>query len=223
MNLPINDQTDETLEVVIERILPGGLGLAHTNSRTVMVALAAPGDRLRVRVDRVKGSVAFASIVEILEPSPVRVEPPCPYFGRCGGCNFQQLSYPAQLAAKIEIIRDCLRRLGGIQDVPLFEITPAPNEWHYRARAQWQYDAVRRRLGYFEANSRDVCDVAECAVLVPDLQWVLEDLRALMAQDSLSDRARYFRAIAADESALVATGPRGAPFRADQPAGGDSG
>ena len=176
MNLPINDQAGETVEVVIERILPGGLGLAHANSRTVMVALAAPGDRLRVRVDRVKGNVSFASIVEVLAPAPVRVEPPCPYFGRCGGCNFQQLSYQAQLAAKIEIIRDCLRRVGGIEGVPAFEITPAPREWHYRSRAQWQYDAVRRRLGYFETNSHRVCDVAECAVLVPELQSELEEI-----------------------------------------------
>ena len=174
-----------------------------------MVALAAPGDRVRVRVDRVKGSVAFASIVEILEPAPVRVEPPCPYFGRCGGCNFQQLSYPAQLAAKIEIIRDCLRRLGGIEDVPPFEITPAPNEWHYRARAQWQYASVRRWLGYFEANSRDVCDVAECAVLVPELQRELESLREQMTQGELPDDARHFRAVVGDEGVSVAAGVSG--------------
>lgn len=203
-----NDQTDETFEVVIERILPGGLGLAHADSRTVMVALAAPGDRVRVRVDRVKGSVAFASIVEIIEPAPVRVEPPCPYFGRCGGCDFQQLSYAAQLAAKIEIIRDCLRRLGGLENIPRFEIAPSPNEWHYRARAQWQYDAVRRRLGYFEANSRDVCDVVECAVLVPELQSELESLRAQMEQGELRDDARYFRAVVGDEGVSVADGVR---------------
>ena len=199
-----NDQSDETFEVVIERILPGGLGFAHADSRTVMVALAAPGDRLRVRIDRVKGNVAFASIVEILEPAPVRVEPPCPYFGRCGGCNFQQLSYQAQLDAKIEIIRDCLRRIAGIADLPPFEITPAPNEWHYRARAQWQYDSVRRRLGYFEANSHRVCDVAECAVLVPELQSELESLREQMTQGELPDHARYFRAVVGDEGVSVA-------------------
>jgi 23S rRNA (uracil1939-C5)-methyltransferase len=204
-----NANSDETFEVVIERILPGGLGLAHAASRTVMVALAAPGDRVRVRVDRVKGHVAFASIVEIIEPAPVRVEPPCPYFGRCGGCNFQQLSYQAQLAAKIEIIRDCLRRLGGIETVPPFEITPAPHEWHYRARAQWQNDAVRRRLGYFEANSRHVCDVAECAVLVPELQRELEVLRERMTQGELCDDARYFRAVSGDEGVSVAAGVSG--------------
>ena len=173
-----------------------------------MVALAAPGDHLRVRVDRVKGNVAFASIVEVLKPASVRVEPPCPYFGRCGGCNFQQLSYQAQLDAKIEIIRDCLRRIAGIADVPPFEITPAPNQWHYRARAQWQYDAVRQRLGYFEANSRHVCDVAECAVLVPELQREIEVLRERMTQGELPDDARYFRAVVGDQGVSVAAGVR---------------
>lgn len=200
-----NAESGATFEVVIERNLPGGLGLAHADGRTVMVALAAPGDRLRVRVDRVKGNVAFASIVEILEPAPVRVEPPCPYFGRCGGCDFQQLSYRAQLHAKVEIIRDCLRRIAAIEEVPPFEITPAPNQWHYRARAQWQYDSVRRRLGYFEGNSHRVCDVAECAVLVPELQRELETLREQMSQGDLPQDARYFRAIAGDDEISVAT------------------
>src|SRR6266851_5578555 len=190
------------MEVTIERILPGGLGLAHAEGKTIMVALAGPGDRLRVRVDRVKGNVSFASIEEIIEPSPHRVEPPCPYFGRCGGCDFQQLSYQAQLEAKVEIIRDCLRRLGGIENVPDFQITPAPESWHYRARSQWQYDAIRQRLGYFESGSRRVCDVAECAVLAPELQATLAHLRERMQQGSLPDDARDFRAVVGDDDQL---------------------
>jgi 23S rRNA (uracil1939-C5)-methyltransferase len=193
------------MEVTIERILPGGLGLAHADGQTVMVALAAPGDRLRVRVERVKGNVAFASIEEILEPSPDRIEPPCPYFGRCGGCDFQQMNYEAQLAAKKEIVRDCLRRIAKI-DAPDLQIVAAPNQWHYRSRAQWQYDAERKQLGYFEGGSRRVCDVADCAVLVPELQWVLEDMRAGMTDALLADDARYFRAIAGDDRAVVAAG-----------------
>jgi 23S rRNA (uracil1939-C5)-methyltransferase len=201
-------QWRELYEVTIERILPGGRGIAHADGRTVMVALAAPEDRLRVRFDRVKGSLAFASIVEILDPSPLRVEPPCPYFGRCGGCDFQQLNYEAQLDAKVEIVRDCLRRLGGIEKIPEFEITRAPNQWRYRARAQWQYDYELGRLGYFEANSRRVCDVAECAVLTPELQRELERLRRKMNQSELSEDARYFRAIAGDQEVSVAAGVR---------------
>jgi tRNA/tmRNA/rRNA uracil-C5-methylase (TrmA/RlmC/RlmD family) len=194
------------MEVTIERILPGGFGLAHAEGKTVMVSLAAPGDRVRVRVDREKGNVCFASIVEVIEPSVLRVEPPCPYFGSCGGCDFQQMSYQAQLAAKAEIIKDCLHRIAKLESVPDFQITPAPNQWRYRSRAQWQYDAERKRLGYFETASRRVCDVAECAVLVPELQRELDQLRQRMTDGSLPDSARYFRAVAGDEGAVVSDG-----------------
>ena len=197
------------MEVTIERILPGGFGLAHAEGRTLMVALAAPGDRLRVRVDRVKGNVGFASIIEVVEPSPVRIAPPCPYFGRCGGCDFQQLTYEAQLSAKAEIIKDCLHRIWRINTVPDFNITPAPHHWRYRSRAQWQYDSVRQRLGYFESASRRVCDVSECAVLAPELQRTLETLRHNMSEGLLPDEAKYFRAVAGDKGVSVAPGVSG--------------
>jgi len=174
-----------------------------------MVALAAPGDHVRVSIERVKGNVAFALIQEIITPSPQRVEPPCQYFGRCGGCDFQQLDYQAQLAAKVEIIKDCLHRIGRIENVPAFQITAAPNPWHYRTRAQWQYDSIRRRLGYFESGSRNVCDVAECAVLAPELQSTLESLRARMDDGSLPEEARDFRAVAGDEGVSIAPPVRG--------------
>jgi 23S rRNA (uracil1939-C5)-methyltransferase len=193
------------MEVTIERILPGGLGLAHAEGKTIMVALAAPGDRLRVRVDRVKGNVSFASIEEVIDPSPFRIEPPCPYFGRCGGCNFQQMSYEAQLNAKVEIIKDCLHRIAALETLPNLEIVAAPNQWRYRARAQWQYEAVRKRLGYFESGSRRVCDVAECAVLAPELQQSLALLRDLM-KDNWLPEARDFRAVVGDKG--VAISPR---------------
>ncbi|HEY5074596.1 MAG TPA: class I SAM-dependent RNA methyltransferase [Pyrinomonadaceae bacterium] len=201
------------MEVTIERILPGGLGLAHAEGKTVMVALAAPGDRLRVQIDRVKGNVSFASIEEILTPSPLRVEPPCPYFGRCGGCDFQQMHYQAQLEAKAEIIKDCLRRLARIENIPDFQITAAPNPWHYRSRAQWQYDAVRQKLGYFESGSRSVCDVANCAVLAPQLESTLENLRVRMQEGLFPDSARDFRAVVGDEAVSIAPSIRSPTVR----------
>lgn len=169
--------TDRTFEVEVERILPGGMGLAHAGGKTVFVSLAAPGDRVRVRVEREQGNVQFASIEEILRPSPVRIEPPCPYFGRCGGCDFQQLTYDAQLAAKSEMIRDCLHRIAGLENVPEIVVTPSPDDWHYRMRAMWQIDQDQRTIGYYERGSRRVCDVVDCAVLRPELQAKLEAVR----------------------------------------------
>jgi tRNA/tmRNA/rRNA uracil-C5-methylase (TrmA/RlmC/RlmD family) len=193
----------EVLEVHIERILPGGAGLAHAEGRTILVGLAAPGDHLRVRLEQTRGNVSFAKIVEILSPSPVRVLPPCPYFGRCGGCDFQQLSYEAQLASKVEIIRDCLRRIARIETPLEIPITPSPLAWRYRSRAQWQYDSITQRLGYFERGSHKVCDVAECPVLVPTLQETFLDLRARLKEGSLPEEVREFQSVAGDEGASL--------------------
>jgi 23S rRNA (uracil1939-C5)-methyltransferase len=194
----------EIIEVTIERILPGGAGLAHAGERTLLVALAAPGDRVRVRVERVQGRMAFASIMEIISPSPQRIEPACPYFGRCGGCDFQQLSYDAQLSSKVEIIRDCLRRIARIDFAGDIPITGSPNIWRYRSRAQWQHDPQRKRLGYFERASHRVCDVAECPVLVPGLEAMLESLREQMKEGLLPTRVTELQAVAGSEGASLA-------------------
>ena len=199
------------VEVLVERILPGGAGLAHADGRTLLVALAAPGDRLRVRIERTQGRVAFASIAEILSPSPHRIEPPCPYFGRCGGCDFQHLDYETQLAAKVEIIRDCLRRIAQIDFTGEIPITGSPNTFHYRSRAQWQFDPQRMRLGYFERGSHRVCDISACPVLIPQLEAAFESLREQMNEGSLPEGVSEFQAVAGDD------GPSLAPPAAEHP------
>jgi len=195
----VEDQSP--LEVKIERLLPGGVGLAHAEGLTLFVSLAAPGDTVRVKIDRVSGKVAFASIVEVIEPSPVRVEPPCPYFGLCGGCDFQQLNYEAQLAAKVEIIRDCLHRIAKIEAPLEIQIHASPKPWQYRARATWQFDRSTSQLGYFIRGSNDVCDVEYCAVLVPELQQTLEQLRNEIPSGQLP---KHIDVVAGDEGISVA-------------------
>jgi len=206
----------QTVEVEIERLLPGGVGLAHAEELTLFVSLAAPGDVLRVAIDRIQGKVGFASIVEILKPSPLRIEPPCPYFGRCGGCDFQQLTYESQLNAKVEIIRDCLRRIGKIETPIEIPIIPSPNQWQYRARAMWQVDAStsgEKQLGYFERGSNRVCDVEYCAVLVPDLQSTLEQVRTEFQATDAPERLRDIEVVVGNEGVSVA--PPVAGFKTD--------
>ena len=192
------------IEVTIERILPGGFGLAHAEGKTLFVSLAAPGDVLRVHIDRVRGNIAFASIAEIIKPSEQRVEPPCPYFGRCGGCDFQQLDYQAQLEAKAEIIRDCLHRIARVDEPPRLKIQPAPNQWRYRARANWQLDRDSGKIGYFEAGSHRVCDVEVCAVLNPRLEAVLERVRRDIREGALTELPRDIRAAVGEDEVSVA-------------------
>jgi len=192
------------VDVDVERILPGGMGLAHARGQTLLVALAAPGDRVRVQVRGMRGGVAFASIEEILTPSSVRVVPPCPYFGRCGGCDFQQLTYEAQLAAKVEIIRDSLRRVARVEPPADIPITPSPDAWRYRARSMWQYDRRVGSLGYYERGSRTVCDVVECPVIVPELQAVLTTLRERVSREALPEGASDIQAVAGDAGVALA-------------------
>lgn len=186
------------VETAIERIVPGGSGLAHAEGRTLLVDLAAPGDRVRVRIDREQGRTGFGSIMEMLEPSPVRVEPPHPAFIRCGGCDFQHLTYEAQLAAKVGIVEDCLRRIARVEPPGSISIVPSPQVWNYRARVEWQHDAATGRIGYFEANSHTVCDVEQCPMTAPELNAVLAELRERLEAGALPADVREFRAAAGD-------------------------
>ena len=199
----MTNEAEKTFEVEIERLLPGGVGLAHADGLTLFVSLAAPGDTLRIRIDRIQGKVGFASIVEILKPSAVRVEPPCPYFGRCGGCDFQQLTYEAQLQAKVEIIRDCLHRIASLEAPGEIHITRSTDQWRYRARASWQVEAKEKLLGYFERGSNRVCDVEYCAVLVPQLEETLEQVRKEVASRDVR-QLRHVDAVVGDEGVSVA-------------------
>ena len=190
----------ELLDVSIEKIVPNGYGLGFAENLTVLVPLAAAGDHLRVRVVQKKGKTAFAEIAEILAPSPERITPPCPHFGvgKCGGCDFQQLGYEAQLRAKIGIVRDSLTRIGKINFDREIEIIESPKPFGYRSRAQWHLDTHRRRIGYFRRNSHSVIDVETCPIITEELQETLTNLRATVEWESFWAEKVEIEAASAD-------------------------
>ena len=164
--------------------MPNGFGLAFAENLTVFVPLSAKGDRLRVKINLIKGKTAFAEIVEIIEPSNDRTEPRCPYFGRCGGCDFQQLKYEAQLEAKVGIVRDCLSRIGKINYEPEIPIVASPKFYEYRSRAQWHVDTRKKKIGYFQRKTHDIIDVETCPIIVPELSEILTELRETIVWES---------------------------------------
>lgn len=167
----------EIIEVEIVKIVPRGFGLAFVEGLTVFVALAVAGDRLKVRIAEMKGKTAFAEIEEIVTPSPQRVTPPCPYVGRCGGCDFQQMTYAAQLEAKVGIIQDNLKRIGKVEYEKEIAVIPSPDVFGYRLRAQWHVDAAAREIGYYERNSRKLVAIEHCPILLPELDAQLQRSR----------------------------------------------
>ena len=193
----------EELNIKIEKIVPGGYGLAFAENLTVFVALSAPNDKLKVKIHQLKGKTAFAEIVEIIEPSIDRIEPPCVYFGRCGGCDFQQLNYAAQLAAKVGIIKDCLTRIGKINYEEEIQIIGSPKPFGYRARAQWHVNTRRRKIGYFQRKSHDIIDVKECPILTGELQETLTELRETIVWDSFWSETVAIESAGAGENVSV--------------------
>ena len=171
----------DLLTIKIERIVPRGFGIGFAEGLTVFVALAAEGDVVQVRLTDVRGSTAFAEIETIEQPGPDRIEPPCPYFGVCGGCDFQQMTYESQLRAKSGIIRDSLRRIAKYDHPQEIVVRPSPEPFGYRLRAQWHALPERNELGYFRRNSRDLVDIDRCLVLSDDLQRMMDSVRSDVA------------------------------------------
>lgn len=185
----------DVTETTIDRIVPGGLGLGYGGGRTLFVSQAAPGDRLRVRVDRERGRVAYASIVEVLQPGPDRIPVAYPILARCGA-DFQHLRYDAQLAAKGGMIADCLRRIGGIELAEPVAIHASSQEWAYRSRAEWSYDAHGEVLGYREARTNRVVDLEIDPLVTSALAETFAEFRQRLHAGAIPAMASEIRAAA---------------------------
>ena len=153
---------NEIIEITLEKMTHGGDAMGRLpDSRAVFVPFVIPGEQVRVRLVEQKKSYARAELVEILQPSPFRIEPRCPHFGECGGCQFQHLSYASQLQFKTDILRDQLNRIGHIPDPPLQPIQPSPQPWNYRNHVQFHLNG-EGRLGFLAPGSKRVVPVSEC-------------------------------------------------------------
>jgi len=150
--------------VQIEKPIYGGSFLARVDGKATFVPLTVPGEEARVRIVEEKRSYATAEPEEILKASANRIEPPCPHFGVCGGCNYQHADYDTQLAWKRQVLRETLQR-GGVLVPDNISILSA-NPWHYRNRIRIAIDQ-ERRAGYRGRRSRDIVPIRECTIAAP--------------------------------------------------------
>lgn len=195
----------DVVDVTTERLAYGGDAIARHQGLAIFVPLAAPGERLRVRITERKKQFARAVIDRVIEPSTSRREAACKYFGGCGGCQLQHLTYEAQLEAKTAFVRDALERIGRIDWPGEIKIRHA-SEFGYRTRAQVKIDAKTKRIGFHRAASNAICDVESCAILAPELDQALRTLRDVASSgfDSIDQRFRHSNVeIAAGESGVA--------------------
>ena len=149
----------------------GGSALGRHEGKVIFVPYALPGEKVTAEVIEDKRRFARARLLEVHDPSPDRVVPPCPFFAKCGGCQWQHASYPAQLAFKRAIVRDQLVRLGKFPDPPVRDTIASPDPWHYRNHVQLAVDR-QGRLGFRAATSRRIVPVDECLLLHPLLDEI---------------------------------------------------
>ena len=147
---------------VIDGYSSEGLGIARVNGAVVFVPHAVRGEEIDLRITKVMKTSCAGEIVKIHNPSPERMEPECPYAGKCGGCAYRHLTYPEELWAKRQRVQDALTRIGGL-DLTVEEILGAKNPEHYRNKSQYPVGADGS-IGFFQARTHKVVPIRRCLI-----------------------------------------------------------
>ena len=164
--------------VTIEGYGEGGMGVARIDGRVVFVHGALRGEKCRALILKTLKSVAFAKVLEVLEPSSERMESDCPYFPRCGGCTYRHIRYEEELRLKKQRVQDNLSRIGG-SDVTVEEILGAQDTLRYRNKAQYPV-SKDGAVGFYRARTHEVIECEHCLLVRPEADAAAEALREYM-------------------------------------------
>jgi len=185
-------KTGQEIDVEINDIGFGGRGVGRIDGVACFVPGVIEKEKVRVKIAKVKSRMMEAWLLEVLEPSPYRVDPPCPVFLKCGGCSYQHIDYPHQLQIKETQLREALRRLGGLSEPPVLPMIASPEPYGYRNRI-----AVHVRdgnVGFFAEGSNRVIPVKKCLIASPEVDLGFQDLLKERPRDGdylIGEKKRY--------------------------------
>jgi 23S rRNA (uracil1939-C5)-methyltransferase len=205
--------------VQIDRLAYGGSGFGRLDGKACFVPLTAPGDRVEIAVTKNKSSYLEGVVSRIISPADCRVTPPCPVFGRCGGCNWQHVDYETQCVQKAAIFAETMWRLARVEREKIHPVRAATDPLAYRQRIQLKVylRGSDHAVGFYRAGSHFVQDLPHgCAIARPELNRAMEEVRNILSRAPLADRipqvdlsvdefgtvAALFHFIGSDRSAL---------------------
>lgn len=176
---------------LIESLDHEARGVTRLEGKAVFIDGALPGELVEYASYRRKPSFELAHLVEVLRPSPERVQPRCPHFGVCGGCAMQHVEPSAQLAVKQRVLEDNLWHIGRVR--PEHMLPPIQGAaWAYRHRARLGVRKVPKKggmlVGFHERKSSYIADIRSCEILPPHVSALLLPLRELFGALSISER-----------------------------------
>ncbi|HLK34680.1 MAG TPA: 23S rRNA (uracil(1939)-C(5))-methyltransferase RlmD [Terriglobales bacterium] len=160
------------MDLTIEKLVYGGDGLARLPAdergrhKAVFVPFVLEGEQVDATLVQQKSEFARARLRGLLHPSPSRVQPPCPYFQRCGGCQYQHAAYEHQLEIKVAILKESLARIAKLQLQSELQVHPSP-PWNYRNRTRMRLQQQPFALGYYRFGSHTLLPVEECPISSP--------------------------------------------------------
>jgi 23S rRNA (uracil1939-C5)-methyltransferase len=212
---------DTAVAAEIRDLSHDGLGVADIGGRRMFVAGALPSERVLVLPRRRRRRYQEADLVEVLAAAPDRVDPACEYFGVCGGCALQHMSYAAQVRFKQNVAADAFQRIAGIAPERWLEPILGP-EWRYRRRARLGVKHVEAKgrvlVGFRERSAALITDMRHCRVLAPPLDTALEALSELIGATTLSRRIPQIEVAIGDEHGALVLRVLDAPTAHDEAA-----
>ena len=162
--LPV--QKNEYIDVIFEDLTHDGAGVAKVEGYPLFVPNGLPGEKAKIKVIKVNKGYGFGRLMEITEDSPYRVEPECPIYKECGGCQLQHMSYEGQLKAKEKQVSDVLQRIGKLENVKVHPVIGMENPWRYRNKAQVPIGENEGGLigGFYQQRSHQIIDMKACII-----------------------------------------------------------
>jgi len=164
----------------VESLAYSSFGVLKNEGKVVFVPYTVTDDVISFVIEKEKKTFCEGKLVEVLNSSPYRKKPLCPYFGKCGGCQWQHVVYEHQLISKKKIVKDLLERIGKIYQPQVKDIIPSDSEWYYRNRVRFQVGKAEDKttnLGFAVYNSNEVVDIESCFIVKKPIVELLRKMR----------------------------------------------
>ncbi|HMJ89007.1 MAG TPA: class I SAM-dependent RNA methyltransferase [Candidatus Acidoferrum sp.] len=174
--------TGQRVAIRIHDIAFGGDGVGRAGEMVVFVPFTMVGEEVEVELTELKKNFARGKLVRLITPSPQRATPQCPYFGECGGCQYQHMDYAAQLEMKHKQVADLFQRIGKFDPGIVRPVVGCPQPYHYRnrimIRSQWNKPEQKLNIGYLRWDCGLVVDITQCPIAEPGLNEEILRVRA---------------------------------------------
>ena len=183
--LPV--QKNDYIEAVFEDLTHDGAGVAKVEGYPIFVPNGLPDEKARIKIVKVNKGYGFGKLMEIIEPSPHRIDAPCSIYKECGGCQLQHLSYEGQLLAKEKQVRDVLQRIGKLEDVRVHPVLGMENPWHYRNKSQVPIGEHEGGLigGFYQQRSHQIIDMKTCLIQQQKNDEVIQKVKEICSRNGV--------------------------------------